>query len=474
MISTVSLVDNINSTLLVPYVDALVSHHLGVKRGDPRVANWVSILVGSYSVCEVLFSGLWGMLSDRIGRRPVLLVGIAGSAVAPVLFGLSQSLPAALAARLLDGFFCGNVGVTRTYLGELTDPSNEAHAFGMIALCFSIGAFIGPLLGGMLSDPMSWAPAAFSGTIFEQFPYLLPNLVYACVAVLALLVGVFSLEETRPPRRSGWRGEDSQVVPLSARESRPVPQRSSVCSPVLLRLLLGFSLLTGYSAARLQASILVLSLPRSLDGFATGPKEFGCLQVCAAVSIFLTQMLIYARGIKRFGPHRCFGAGMWLTILVTLPFPAYGLLADPDRFGAWRYLPVALWQGITQIGFTFCFPTIFMLINRECSPETRGSVNGWSNSMGALSRGLFPLAAGGLFTMGCRLEGWHVPGGRYLVFYVVSVAGAASAWLIASQPSARAINGQELQASSTEAAAATPKQPAVDVETLQTGPEVGG
>ena len=111
---------------------------------------------------QVLFSAFWGMLADRVGRRPVLLLGLAGSAVAPVIFGTAQSLSVALSARLLDGFFCGNVGVARTYLGEMVDRTNEAKAFGVMASTFSLGLFIGPTLGGTLAYPAKFYPAIFA------------------------------------------------------------------------------------------------------------------------------------------------------------------------------------------------------------------------------------------------------------------------------------------------------------------------
>ena len=86
----------------------------------------VGMLIGLYSLCEVICSPFWGFFADKVGRKPALLIGLGGSVVAPIMFGLGKSMPVIFAARALDGFFCGNMGVTRTYLGEIVDESNEA------------------------------------------------------------------------------------------------------------------------------------------------------------------------------------------------------------------------------------------------------------------------------------------------------------------------------------------------------------
>eukprot|EP00929_Paragymnodinium_shiwhaense_P003116 TRINITY_DN10350_c3_g1_i1.p1 TRINITY_DN10350_c3_g1~~TRINITY_DN10350_c3_g1_i1.p1 ORF type:complete len:515 (+),score=84.94 TRINITY_DN10350_c3_g1_i1:56-1600(+) len=434
VLCAINLVDCINTTILTPYVDAMVSHILEKPRGDPGVAVWVSWLVGSYSVCEVVFSGFWGMLSDRIGRRPVLLLGLLGSSLAIVAFGLSSSLEVAFAARLVDGFFCGNVATTRTYLGELVDSSNEAKSFGYLALTFSVGIFIGPSLGGILSEPAQWAPGLFKGTLFETYPYFLPNLIYALFAVFAFLVGAASLHETLPKRRRAEAREVLLRTPAAAAAAATggVPAASAAAgaaarSPLLVPLIASLSLLSGYTAARLQSFVLVLSLPAAYHGMDFGPKVLGYFQVGASCIIFLTQMVIYQPLMNRLGPHRCSIVGIWWTVVLTIPFPLYCLMYDADRFGFWRYLPPGLFQAISQVGFSTSFPTAFVLINRECSPHNRGSVNGWANACQALCRGLFPLLAGGLITLGVTAESMspvRVPGGRYLVFYVNMLAAA--------------------------------------------------
>lgn len=457
VLGAMNLIDCINVSLLTPYVDTMVSDFLDKSPADPQVLQSVGLLVALYSLAEVLFSPLWGWLADRFGRRPVLLVGLLGSAVAPVLLGLSRDLPTAFAARALDGFFCGNLGVTKTYLGEIVDETNEARGFSFLAVCFSVGLIVGPFLGGNLVNPVDWAPGVFRGTVFDTFPYLLPNLTYAVMAGISWIIGFFSLEETlrrepapsaagllpsapptlarqfsTPKAREDWVPPlPIDPSPLSAPSSPSVDRRGCAlpCAhwPRKLSLMImSYCLISGYFSAWGQNFILITSLPRSMDGFALEPSDIGLLQNCAGVGLLLGQLILYPYFTKRFGYLPCLTAGFIVNIIVTLLFPVYGMFADPDVFGFWRYLPLAFMQAFGYLSISFCFPTMFVYINRFMEGLDRGQVNGWTNSGGALLRGLFPIFSSSMLSLGLASP---IAGGRYLGVYVNAFAGLASFWL---------------------------------------------
>jgi len=434
VLGTMTIIDMINFNLLSPYVDEMISNFLDAGPQDSRVEETVGSLIGLYSLCEVLFSVFWGYLSDRIGRKPVILIGLGGSIVAPIVFGLAPSLTVVFLARGLDGFFCGNVGVVKTYLGELVDETNEARAFSLIAICWSCGLFLGPLLGGELVHPAKTAPGIFADTVFETHPYLLPNLVYACLAAVAWIIGLLFLEETLPRNSSQAARQFQQASTLSSQQMLPssdavaVNDResnfklSAICSPKQLplwRLMKSYALASGYYAAWVQNFVLLVSLPASTHGFGFGPREIGIMQNFAAVGLMLTQLFFYPRLTKRFGFFRCFVAGAALNLFVTLPFPAYGLLADAHVYGGWRFVPLAAMQFFGTIGVGFCFPTIFVWINRATEDAPRGTANGIANTMGALARSVFPPIASGLLAIGLKCD---LPGGHYLPIFVNAVA----------------------------------------------------
>ncbi|CAE7251976.1 mfsB, partial [Symbiodinium pilosum] len=194
---------------------------------------------------------------------------------------MADSYPAALGARLMDGFFCGNVCVARTYLGELVDSENEARAFGTLGVVFSLGLFVGPVLGGALAKPAEWAPGLFESTIFERHPFLLSNLIFACLVACVFLLGVVALKETRRPRE-----QDRSFLAAEGSGEGERQQQSVLQSRRLWQLLAASSLLYGYVAARLNTFVLVSSLPQSLHGLEVSSHQFAYIQTFAALMLF--------------------------------------------------------------------------------------------------------------------------------------------------------------------------------------------
>ncbi|KAL2916902.1 hypothetical protein HK105_203690 [Polyrhizophydium stewartii] len=182
-------------TILFPFVYFMVrDFHLA---DDKDIGFFVGLIASSFSLAQFLTSIMWGWISDRIGRRPVLLVGLIGNSVTIVMFGLSRSLAWAVASRALCGLLNGNVGVAKSVLGEITDETNQARAFSLFGLMFSIGMIIGPMLGGFLAHPAETMPAVFGGVpLLRDNPYLLPCLVSSTVSICGFVFGALHMPET--------------------------------------------------------------------------------------------------------------------------------------------------------------------------------------------------------------------------------------------------------------------------------------
>jgi len=455
VLGAMNLSDCVSYSLPTPYVDEMVSRFMERPTDDASVVQTVGLLIGLYSLSEVVFSPFWGFLADYIGRRPVMLIGLAGSTISPVLFGFAGSLPLAFLWRGMDGFFCGNTGVVKTYLGELVDRTNEARGFSFLAVCFSLGLFIGPMLGGQLVDVAVWWPTVFRGTAFERHPYLLPNLIYALFAGASWLLGFCLLPETLPPW-DRYRGRGRLPHPeglLSNREvetrvSDPDMRRKTRDTLIALLFVGTYCLLTGYYAAWVQNYVLIVSLPRSIDGFNLTPQGIGMTQNAAAVGQLSTQLLLYPYLTKRFGFLVCFIGGCIVNSIVTLLFPVYGIMADPDTFGAWRYAPLLIMMTVGQAASGFCFPTVFVWINRALEGKDRGTWNGWCNSLGALSRAVLPPAMDGLLSFGLRS---HRFGGRYMPVFANAVIGLSV--LILGTVSVRIQDASNIEARSIQVVA---------------------
>ncbi|HEX2189860.1 MAG TPA: MFS transporter, partial [Longimicrobiaceae bacterium] len=148
----------------------------------PVAVTW---LVAVYSLMQLVFAPWWGSLSDRVGRRPVLLVGLFGSAASYLLFGLAGSLAALFAGRALAGIMGANVGVAQAYIADVTPPEERAKGMGLIGAAFGLGFIFGPALGGTLA----------------HFGHAVPFLGAAALAAVNGCLGLALLPESLPPER---------------------------------------------------------------------------------------------------------------------------------------------------------------------------------------------------------------------------------------------------------------------------------
>ena len=198
LLAIVRLAEPIALTSIFPYAWPLVKRF---KIGSEEDASFYSgLLISSFSLAEALMGMYWGGLSDRVGRKPVLILGCVGTMLSMILVGFASNIWIALAGRAIGGFLNGNIGVIQTMVGELvTKPEHEPKAFSVMPFVWSIGTIIGPCIGGTFADPHdSWPDAFPVGSLFERYPYLLPNLVCAALLFVSIVMGIFLLEETHP------------------------------------------------------------------------------------------------------------------------------------------------------------------------------------------------------------------------------------------------------------------------------------
>ena len=179
---------------------------------DPTISSQAGILQGSFTATQFVTAILWGRMADneRVGRKRVLLIGLFGTCVSCIGFGFSTSFWQAAVFRTAGGALNGNVGVMRTMISEIIKEKRfQSRAFLLLPMCFNIGVIIGPILGGLLSDPVGSYPKVFGvDSVFggkegvwwlKHWPYALPNLMSAFFLLIAAMGVIFGLEEVQLP-----------------------------------------------------------------------------------------------------------------------------------------------------------------------------------------------------------------------------------------------------------------------------------
>jgi MFS transporter, DHA1 family, tetracycline resistance protein len=319
----------------------------------------VTALVAIYSLMQLLTAPLWGRLSDRVGRRPVLLASLAASALAYLWLGGATALWMLFAARGFAGACAGNIAAAQAYVADVTKPENRARGMGLIGAAFGLGFMIGPALGGLLAgtDPIT--------ADLET-----PAWVAAGLSFLALLGVALVLPESLPAdRRDGRsRGRVSAVLGVLQR-------------PVLSHLILVYFLVI-LAVAGMQSVFAIWAMPQ----LGWGPRQVGYVFAYVGLISAVLQGGLIGRMTRRFGEERLLVCGLALigVGLVALPFAR-----DVPILGA-VLTGLALGMGLMQ-------PTLNSLISQQAGGEEQGEIMGVSQSVASLSRVLGPFAAGFCF-----------------------------------------------------------------------------
>ena len=216
---------------------------------------------------------MWGAASDRYGRRPALLGGLLGTALSAICFGFSPTYSFAVLSRFIWGILNGNIGVTKTYLGEISDDTNSARGMALYGVIGGSGRIFGPLLGGLLYDPARLYPAAFGS--FEHFPFALPALFvsFYCLCMLPFVAAL--LPETLVTARKDTDADanTSPMAVFSLLLRRALCMRdSSQHSPIPI-----YSASASASASASSAGATLFSPWRSLGALVS----FFCCACCA-------------------------------------------------------------------------------------------------------------------------------------------------------------------------------------------------
>ncbi|CAF3513505.1 hypothetical protein SNK03_011049 [Fusarium graminearum] len=188
---------------IFPYIYYMIQD-FNITDDTNKISVYAGMVTSAFTLAEFSTGVLWGRLSDKIGRKPVLLFGLLGTALSVLVFGFAPSLPVALFARALGGLLNGNIGVLQTTVAELvTVKEHQPRAYTIMPMVWCIGSIVGPMIGGALARPCISYPEIFArGTIWDRYPYLLPNLFSACTVFFGVIIGLLFLDETHSEKKN--------------------------------------------------------------------------------------------------------------------------------------------------------------------------------------------------------------------------------------------------------------------------------
>ncbi|EGN93642.1 hypothetical protein SERLA73DRAFT_115664 [Serpula lacrymans var. lacrymans S7.3] len=418
LLLSIQLAEPITAQCIFPFINQLVSE-LDITGGDERKVGYYAGLIESlFYVTQALTVLQWNRLSDQIGRKPVLLIGLVGLCGSMVGFGLSRTFWALVISRCFNGMLNGNIGIMKTMVGELTDSTNMAQGFAMIPIVWSAGAALGPFMGGTLARPHDRFPSWFSGSFWINYPYFLPCATAAAFTAFCFIIVALFLKETLPTKQkskymhknyaaleSNFSQQETHngVVQPSVNQ-QTLPSLSSLFIPSVLIPVANYGALAFVEIAMFALQPLFYSTPIKYGGLGFEPSTIGMWMGLFGLVDGLFQIMFVAMIIERWGPKRIYmvAVSCFLPIYTIFPIISWAVKIWGVSPVVWFLLSCQL---CLMVVLDMAFACIFMFITASSPTKlSLGAVNGLSQTTASISRAVAPAVATSLFAVSIQYD----------------------------------------------------------------------
>lgn len=472
VLAMIALCEQTAFNSISPYLPDMV---LSFPEVDYRgVGVYVGTLASAFALAQFVTNYFWGWLSDRVGRKPVILLGTILTAVCFVAFGLCRTLWKAIVVQALMGAVNGNQGLVSTCLGEVTDRSNQSKAFTYLPVIYGIGGVTGPLMGGLLifeRNPLNKSEP-------NPFPYLMPNLLSAIVLIVDFVLSCIFLEESledaeafpkfrrkvralftwiwqitsfakrarhvEPPLYHSVRHDDQEHdSELDSASEAPDDEgdqhelsHSEVWNRDIILLLVSY-LIFALCNISFNSLFPVFSQAQPPLGRALSPSEIGLSQGFTGLVTMIFQIFVFGKLRDKMGNRWSYRAGLFGFVLsfLLLPFVGYkgddskGHLSQKSILMAIELCFVLLIKTVAAVGGLTSSLLLVCHHRSQSSPykyankqvtnsapnhAVLGALNGLAQTLSAAGRAVGPFISGGLFSLGARMK----PQGVYMTFGV--------------------------------------------------------
>jgi DHA1 family tetracycline resistance protein-like MFS transporter len=387
------LIDILSFGLIIPVLPHLVQQ---LEGGDvEHAAYWVGIFGAVFAGIQFLSSPIQGALSDRFGRRPVILLSCLGLGLDFVFMALAPTLAWLMVGRMISAVTSASFTTANAYIADVTPPEKRAKAFGLLGAAFGLGFIVGPLVGGLL------------GGIDLRLPFW----GAAILALTNFVYGLFVLPESLPKEKRAAKFDWTQTRPFA---SLAVVRRYPQIAGLILVALLANSTHYVY-----QSTFVLYGDVR----YGWGPTQVSYVLAAVGVLSVIVNAGLVGRIVARLGEQRALAFGLACGMV---GFAIYGVAAQPWLF--WLGLPISALWAVSQ-------PAAQALMTREVGPEAQGRLQGALMSLVSLIGIVAPLAYATTFGffIGKRAP-VYMPGAAFFL-----AAGVlAVAWVIAMRHARRA------------------------------------
>lgn len=405
---------------LFPYLYFMI-RDLHIAKEEEDIGFYAGFVGASYMFGRALSSVIWGVVADKYGRKPVIVITLISVIIFNTVFGLSSSYWMALTTRGLLGLFCGMLGPIKAYATEVCRKEYSHLALSIVSSSRAIGLIVGPAIGGYLAQPADKYPGIFSeNSIFGRFPYFLPCL---CISLLAItgLIACLWLPETLHKHTEDTVLKNS-IEAVEESLSGPNAEENGGGFLSLFTNWPLMSAITVYCIFSLQdvAYAEVFSLwsvsDKKYGGLSFSSQDVGSVLAISGLFLLIYQILIYPSVAKSIEPITLVRAVAVLTIPLLSSYPFM-----PALSGFILQLIVNCASFLKNV-FSVTAITVFnILMNDAVSQDLRASANGVAVTLMSISKAIAPAVAGAIFSWAQRRQTASFLPGDHLVFFMLNV-----------------------------------------------------
>jgi MFS family permease len=324
----------------------------------------VGAVVGIYSIMQFFFAPVWGRMSDRIGRRPVILISLTASCLGYFLFAFAGSLTMLFLSRIIAGAGGANIGTAQAYIADTTTTENRAKGMGIIGAAFGMGFILGPPLSGFLSH---------FGTTHHLPGNLLPGIAAATLSLTALLLALLFLAESKPP---------DVAVRSAVPPQFDVRVWRAILSHTIVFTIISALFLTLLAVSGMETSVTL----HARDRFHFSQLDLAWFFLFMGVIVATIQGGLIGRLAKRLGERTLIAIGAASFTI--------GLALVPTM---WRVQLLYVVAFFIAIGQGLTYPSLTSLLSKASPAGEQGSMLGLASGIGSLARFLGPIVSGVLY-----------------------------------------------------------------------------
>ncbi|ONK61504.1 uncharacterized protein A4U43_C08F30590 [Asparagus officinalis] len=416
----ITLATGLPISSLFPFLYFMI-RDLRIAKKVEDIGFYAGFVGAAFMFGRALTSVFWGIVADRWGRKPVIIIGLISLVIFNTLFGLSVNYWMAIATRFLLGAFNGLLGPIKAYAAEVCQPEHQSIALSLVSTAWGIGLIIGPSVGGFFAQPAEKFPSIFSEDSFlGRFPYFLPCV---CISLFAfgVLIACYWLPETlhnHPENRTADAKIDSTMREKDEEaEGRFPPHKENLLlNWPLMSSIIVYCVFSFHNMAYSEIFSLWAESDRKFGGLSFSSENVGEILAISGFSLLVSQIFLYPPAERILGPINLarIAAVLSIPLLACYPFMA-------NLSGLVLTIVVNSASLLKSVLSTTIITGTFILQNNAVPQHQRGAANGISMTAMSFFKSVAPAAAGAIFSWAQRRQNSAFLPGDQMVFFILNL-----------------------------------------------------